>query len=265
MYGREELAELIRTKWAGRSLHYFDELGSTNVQADLEAGNGVQEGTLVVADMQTAGLGRRGRSWHSPAGTNIYFTLILRPSCMPDQASGITLVMALAVAEAIGESCGVRAQIKWPNDVVVNGKKVCGILTQMNVDGGAIRHVVVGVGVNAGEQDFPPEIAATATSLQVESGRKLSRASLVAAIMRFFEEAYESFMRDGGLAPVRERYESLLVNRGRAVIVLDPKGEYKGIARGINERGELLVEREDGSISNVYAGEVSVRGVYGYT
>lgn len=264
MFGREELESLMDTEWAGHPVHFYEELGSTNVQAKLEAESGAEEGTLVVADMQTAGRGRRGRSWSSPAGVNVYFTLVLRPGYSPDKASRVTLLMALAVAEGISASCGVKAGIKWPNDVVVNGRKVCGILTEMGMEHTAVSYVVIGAGVNVLRQGFPPEIAATATSLQAECGREISRASLVAEIIKSFEKYYAGFRREAALSGMREQYDSLLVNRNREVRVLDPKGEFEGVARGINESGELLVERKDGSISKVYAGEVSVRGIYGY-
>lgn len=264
LFGREALEAVINTEWAGKHMCYFKKLDSTNIRAKLEAESGAVEGTLVVTDMQTAGRGRRGRSWNSPAGVNVYFTLILKPDFEPDKAAMITLVMALAVAKGISRTCGLEAEIKWPNDVVVNGRKVCGILTEMSVEHGRIQYVVAGVGINVGMQEFPPEIASTAASLEAECGRPVSRAVLVADIMRFFERYYEAFRRDGNLSGIRKEYIGLLVNRDREVRVLDPKEEFRGIARGINESGELLVEREDGSITAVYAGEVSVRGIYGY-
>lgn len=254
----------MNTKWAGHPLHFYQELGSTNIQAKLEAEEGAAEGTLVMADMQTAGRGRRGRSWSSPAGVNLYFTLILKPSYGVERASGVTLVMALAVAAGIREASGVRAEIKWPNDIVVNGRKVCGILTEMSVERNVIRYVVIGVGVNVGLQEFPREAADTATSLQAECGREISKDSLTENIMAAFERYYENYLRQGDLSGVLTEYDSLLVNRGKKVRVLDPKGEYQGLALGINDRGELLVEREDGTVAEVYAGEVSVRGIYGY-
>lgn len=263
MFGKSELEGCMDTEWAGRRIHYFEELGSTNIQAKLEAENGAAEGTLVVADMQTAGRGRSGRSWNSPAGTNVYFTLVLKPFYEPDKASMVTLVMALAVAEGIYGTCSLEAEIKWPNDVVVNGRKVCGILTEMSAEHGTVRYVVIGVGVNVGLQEFPPEIA-SAASLQAECGREVSRTALLVNIMKSFEKYYEGFLRNENLSGIMGKYNSLLVNRNREVRVLDPKGEFRGIARGIDESGQLLVEREDGSIAEIYAGEVSVRGVYGY-
>lgn len=264
VYGRHELESRMDTRWAGHPVSYYDVLDSTNLRAKLDAENGAPQGALVVADMQTAGRGRRGRSWSSPAGANVYFTLILKPDFAPDKASMLTLVMAMAVAAGITEVCGVQAYIKWPNDIVINGKKVCGMLTEMSVQQDYIQHVVIGVGINVGLQEFPPQIMATATCLEQECGKKIHRASLVVSIMKFFEAYYESFLGTLDFSELLEAYNSLLVNCGREVRVMDPKGEYTGISMGINKTGELLVEMPDGSERTVYAGEVSVRGIYGY-
>lgn len=264
VFGQHELESRMDTEWAGHPVTFYDTVNSTNLRAKQDAENGASEGALVVADMQTAGRGRRGRTWNSPAGINVYFTLILKPEYVPDKASMVTLVMAMAVAEGIRKTCGVEAGIKWPNDIVINGKKVCGILTEMSVERDFIHHVVIGVGINVGLQEFAPEIAATATSLQAECGEKISKAELVVNVMKAFEKYYDRFKRNTDLSMLMEDYNALLVNREREVCVLDPGGKYTGVSRGINDTGELLVELEDGSMKAVYAGEVSVRGVYGY-
>lgn len=264
IYGQNELSSRIQSQWAGRELHYFDSLGSTNAQAKLEAEAGAAHGTLVVADMQTAGRGRRGRDWSSPAGINVYFTLILRPDCMPNQASMMTLIMALAVAKGIARVTGLQADIKWPNDIVVNGKKVCGILTEMSLEQDYIQYLVTGVGINVRRQDFAQDIAHKATALEMEGADSVNRAELIAAIMKAYEEDYEVFRETGSLAKLRDSYNSMLVNRGKQVVILDPKGDYEGIARGIDDAGQLLVELPGGEVVEVYAGEVSVRGIYGY-
>lgn len=264
VYGQHELESRMDTRWAGHPVTFYEVLDSTNLRAKLDAEKGAPQGALVVADMQTAGRGRRGRSWSSPAGANAYFTLILKPDFEPDKASMLTLVMAMAVAEGIRETCGLEACIKWPNDIVINGKKVCGMLTELSVQQEYIQHVVIGAGVNVGAQKFSPEIADTAACLEEECGRKVPRAELIVHIMRAFEKYYEKFMETLDFSVLKEAYDSLLVNRGGEVRVLDPKGEYAGISRGINSAGELLVELPDGSERAVYAGEVSVRGIYGY-
>lgn len=263
-FGQHELESRMDTQWAGHPLACYDVLGSTNLQAKLDAENGAGHGALVVADMQTAGRGRRGRSWSSPPGINVYYSLILKPEIIPDKASMLTPLMSLAVAEGIRRTCGLKAMIKWPNDVVVNGKKVCGILAEMSVERDFIHYIVIGVGINVGLQEFPEEIAATATSLQQECGEKVPRALLLVNVMHAFEEYYEIFLERGDFSGLRDLYGGLLVNNNREVRVLDPKGEFQGTARGINELGELLVERADGSVTAVYAGEVSVRGFFGY-
>lgn len=268
-YSASEIASRLQTTWAGRNLHFFASTGSTNPDAKHFAEEGEPHGTIVVADRQTAGRGRRGRSWASPAGTSIYFTIVVRPRFAPDKASMITLVTALSVSQAIEEVTGLPAEIKWPNDIVVHRKKVCGILTEMSMtpEMDEIQFVVAGVGVNTNHdspEDFPEEIRETATSLKIESGRQIDRAGLLERILARFEENYDTFVRIEDLSGLREAYQAHLINMNAQVLVLDPAGEYTGIARGISKTGELIVERDNGEQVLVYAGEVSVRGLYGY-
>lgn len=264
---KEEIASRLGTGTIGFNLCYYEETDSTNIRIRRLAEEGAAHGTLAVADMQTAGRGRRGRTWISPAGMNIYMSLLLRPDIRPQEAPMITLVMALAVARGISDVTGLETKIKWPNDIVVGGRKVCGILTEMDMEADYIRNVIVGIGINvneAGAEDFAPDIRDTATSLRIESSKLVCRADIIAATMEAFENYYEAFIKTLDLSPFISEYEEKLVSMGRAVRVLDPAGEYEGISRGINSRGELLVETEDGFLKEVYAGEVSVRGLYGY-
>lgn len=261
---KTEILNCLKTQKMGQHVIYKESTDSTNQDA-LELGEkGAEEGTLVVADCQKAGKGRRGRSWVSPAGTNIYFTLLLKPSFKPDKAPTLTLVMALSVAQALKQETGIEAGIKWPNDLVLNGKKICGILTEMTLKQTKIQAVVIGVGINVGQMNFPKELTDKAASLEMECGIKVQRAPLIARIMECFEKNYDIYRRDENLAGLKKAYEECLVNRNQSVRVLDPAGEYDGIARGIHENGELLVELADGTCRQVYAGEVSVRGIYGY-
>ena len=264
MYGTESIESLLTTKWAGRTLMFYDETDSTNVQAVREAENGAPHGTLIVSDRQTAGRGRRERGWESPADTNIYFTLVLKPDFAPECASMLTLVMAYSVNKAIQQETGLTCGIKWPNDIVVNGRKICGILTEMKVTQGSICHVVIGVGINVRKQEFGPELSEKAACLEEECGAGVLRSSLLARIMKAFEEDYKTFLDWGNLHGLLDGYNQVLVNRNVKVRVLDPKGEYEGTALGITETGELLVEITEGEVVEVYAGEVSVRGIYGY-
>ena len=251
-------------KEAGQNLLYFDKIESTNAEAKRTADKGAGNGLVIVADAQEQGRGRRGRSWDSPAGKNIFMSILLRPSFLPDKASMITLVMALSTARAIREVTGLPALIKWPNDIVIHRKKAVGILTEMEVKDGFIDHLICGVGINVNQDSFSEEIKETATSLFLESGREIDRDILRESVVKRFEENYNIFCQKESLTDLQADYQALLVNKDAKVRVLDPKGEYEGTARGINTKGELLVEREDGTLSEVYAGEVSVRGIYGY-
>ncbi|MBO6148669.1 MAG: biotin--[acetyl-CoA-carboxylase] ligase [Lachnospiraceae bacterium] len=256
----------LHTKWLGQGgrLIFCRETGSTNADALEYARNGAEEGVLIAADMQNSGKGRRGRGWQSPSGCTISMSYLLRPAFDPDRAPMITLIMALAALKGIESVSGMELQIKWPNDIILGNKKLAGILTEMSVDSGRIEHVVVGTGINVNNPAFPPELADIATSLFIESGRSYSRASIVGEVTDIFEGYYESFRESGSLKDFVHIYNSHCVNMGRALKVLDPKGEYSGMGRGINERGELMVELPDGEIRNIYAGEVSVRGMNSY-
>ena len=253
---------------AGKNIVYYDEVDSTNLRIKQLGDEGAVEGTLAVADRQTAGRGRRGRSWDSPAGESISMSILLRPQITPNQAPMLTLVMACSVAEGIMDCkdvCGEQQiQIKWPNDIIIHGKKLVGILTEMSTQIDYINHVTVGVGINVNLTDFPEEIREHATSLRLECGHKVKRAPLIAAIMKRLEENYALFMETGDLSQLMEKYSELLVNKDRDVMILGAKEQYVAHALGINKTGELIVRKEDGTIEEVYAGEVSVRGVYGY-
>lgn len=260
----EEVESRLETAWIGRPVRYFEEITSTNQYAKKIAEEGAPEGTLVIADEQTQGKGRSGRSWKTPSGTAIAMTLLLRPKLPPERISMVTLVMGLAVTSACRALYGLPVGIKWPNDVVINGKKLCGILTELSMELTAVNYVVIGIGINVNVQEFPEEIAGTATSLLLELGRVENRAELIAVCMKYFEEYYEQFLQTGDLSGLLEQYNKLLLNKGRKVRVLEPGHEYVGTALGISGKGELLVRREDGTETRVYGGEVSVRGVYGY-
>lgn len=261
---RAEILSSIRGSWAGREILYLDEVDSTNTAAKKAAENGAAHGTLVVSERQTGGKGRRGRVWDSPRGTGIFMTLILRPEMAPVHASMLTLVAALAVAGGIKECTGASSLIKWPNDIVMGGKKVCGILTEMSADPDCINYVAVGIGINVNREEFPEEIREVAASIFTETGKKTKRSLLISAVMAAFERYYEIFMKTTDMSGLLEEYNGKLANCGRTVRVLDPAGEYSGTAIGIDREGELLVEMEDRTVRRVLSGEVSVRGIYGY-
>ena len=263
---KAEIESQLKTKWAGRPVVYYDEIDSTNTRAKElgDKGEFANHGTLFVADRQVAGKGRRGRAWESPSGSSISMTILLHPDMLPNKASELTLIMALAVEEGVEKVTGLKPGIKWPNDIILSGKKICGILTEMSAEIDYINYVVIGVGINVNMEVFPEEIEKVATSLKIETGDEVKRADLVAAIMESFEKFYEIFMETQDLSGVMDHYNGLLLNRNQKVRVLEPGHEYEAMALGINSLGELIVRLEDGEEREVYAGEVSVRGVYGY-
>lgn len=247
-----------------RKIIYYEQLDSTNAKVKELAIEGAEHGTVVVADVQTAGKGRRGRRWESPAGTNIYMSMLLRPKMEPSKAPMLTLVMAHSISKVLQVQGYSDVRIKWPNDLVLSSKKVCGILTEMNLKGQEIDYVVVGVGINVNTTSFPEELTDKATSLYLETGKEVERGQLVREIVKIFEKEYERFVEIEDLSFLQEAYNNILINRNKEVRVLEPGKEYTAHALGINKTGELLVKKADGSQEAVFAGEVSVRGLYGY-
>lgn len=254
--------EKIRRLSGSDRIRYAEETDSTNEWAKREA-EICADGTIYLADYQSAGKGRCGRVWKSPAGTSVSMSVLLRPTELPKESySMLTLVMGLAAAKGITETCGIAAKIKWPNDVIYNGKKLCGILTELGPDAG---YVVIGIGLNINMTSFPEELSGRAISMRMAAGRPFSREEVTASVIRNFDRFYKIFLKSGDFSGLKEAYEEILANIGRSVRVLDPAEPFTGCALGIDSLGELIVRRDDtGGIEKVYAGEVSVRGVYGY-
>ncbi len=259
-----ELKSIWKPKWVGCEILYFDSIDSTNTKAQELAEKGYPSGTLVVADKQIAGKGRRGRNWESPSGCGIFMTLMLKPDINPNNASMLTLVSALAVAKALADITGKDAKIKWPNDIVIDGRKVCGILTEMSAQFDYINNIVIGIGINVNNSSFPEEISATASSLRLLSGgKKYRRAEIIEKIMEYFEKYYSIFLETEDLSALVNEYDAMLVNMKKQVKVLDSKEPFEGKAMGITKTGELIVDTWE-SRKLVSSGEVSVRGIYGY-
>lgn len=258
-----ELESIRKTEWIGRKIAFFDVVDSTNTKAKQLAEEGAPEGTYVIAERQESGKGRRGRGFDSPAGQGIWMTLVLKPDINPDRASMITLVSALAVSKAITDVTGKAASIKWPNDIVMSGKKVCGILTEMSAQMDYVNHVVVGIGINVQNERFPKEIEAVATSLFLETKQRYRRAVLIERVWEEFERYYAQFLKTQDLSYLVDEYNARLANMRNRVKVLDPREPFEGTAMGITPKGELIVDTWE-SRRLVATGEVSVRGIYGY-
>lgn len=276
LFSSDEIKKHLKTKYLAKEVVFYDKTGSTNNDAAAYMRERNASGILVAASSQTEGKGRRGRAWESEKDSSVSFSLGLRPELEVSKISMLTLVMALAVQQAVEKVTDLHTQIKWPNDIVINGKKICGILTEMNMEMEYVTSVVIGVGINTGQKTFPDELKEKATSLYLEMNKgnmqsedtkrqMPSRSLLTAECVNCFEKLYKKVKDAGDLTPIKKEYEEKLVNSGRKVTVLDPAGEYTGTAKGITDLGELTVIREDGREESVYAGEVSVRGVYGYT
>lgn len=261
MYNKRELEQGLKTKTMGQSIYFYEETDTTNNRARELALEGAPEGTLVVAEKQTAGRGRRGKVWESPLGTGIWMSLVLRPQIAPAEASVLTLLCGLATAEAIEAETGLSAGIKWPNDILINGKKAVGILTEMDCEMSEVHFVIPGIGINVNMASFPPEIAEIATSLYLECGKTVSRRRLVHKVLERLEEHYETFLRTGSFAAMLEDYRKHCITLGKEVHVLG-REPFFAEALDITPEGELLVRRADnGKEEVVFSGEVSIRGV----
>lgn len=249
------------------NLHVLETVDSTNSFCRRLALEGAPDGTAVLADCQTAGRGRRGRSFQSPAGKGLFFSILWRPDCAPEELLPLTALSAVAVCRAIQRVTGVRPQIKWPNDLVLGGRKLAGILTEMSLEGesGHVSHVVVGIGINVHQQpeDFAGEVADIATSLDLSLDGRVCRAQLAAALL----EEMDYLRREVLFAPERwlADYRAACLNVGRTVRLLRGDTRETVQALRIDERYGLVVRHEDGSEETVRSGEVSVRGLYGYT
>lgn len=261
MYNKRELEQGLKTKTMGQTIYFYEETDTTNNRARELALEGAPEGTLVVAEKQTAGRGRRGKVWESPLGTGIWMSLVLRPQIAPAEASVLTLLCGLATAEAVEAETGLSADIKWPNDILINGKKAVGILTEMDCEMSEVHFVIPGIGINVNTASFPPEIAEIATSLYLECGKTVSRRRLVHKVLERLEEHYETFLRTGSFAAMLEDYRKHCITLGKEVHVLG-REPFFAEALGITPEGELLVRRADnGKEEVVFSGEVSIRGV----
>ncbi len=250
-----EIKAGLKTNYMGKNVIYETSVTSTQEIAHRLAREGVPEGTLVVAEEQLGGKGRLGRAWHSPIGTGIWMSLILKPKIPPQQAPQLTLLAAVAVIRGITETTELQCEIKWPNDILLNGKKVVGILTEMQADPDQIHSVIIGIGINVNQTSFPKEIQEIATSLKLEKGQEINRAHLMRSIMAEFEKLYELFLSDG-FYPIKQMWEAHAVTIGRRIIARTINGAIEGFAKGITEDGILLLEDSHGRTHKIYSADI---------
>jgi BirA family biotin operon repressor/biotin-[acetyl-CoA-carboxylase] ligase len=257
----EELRQSRKGKLIGREILFFPEVDSTNTKAREHSLKGAGEGVVILAESQSKGKGRLGRQWQSPPGVNLYASVILRPSISPAVAQQITLLAGVAGANALARATGLDARIKWPNDIFVHGKKVAGILSEMEAEGLQTRFIVLGVGVNVNweKEDVPREIRENATSLRAEAGCEFSRAKVAAEIFEELEREYALFLEEGFSSRLREEWNQLSwVNQKWATITMMEK-IFEGQVLGLDTDGALLLMDREGRIQRFIAGDVSLR------
>lgn len=253
----ERFHALLATRAFGRRLVYLESTGSTQTVAHERYAAGDGEGTVVLADEQTSGKGRMGRSWHSPRGKGLWFTLLLEPRISVRAAPLLTYVLSVAVCRTIRRATGRSAAIKWPNDIWIDGKKVCGILLESAAEDDRLKYVAAGIGidVNVDRSEWPEEIADRATSLLIAAGRPFDRERLLADCLAELEFWYEHFLKEG-FSGVRTVWESLCETIGRTVQVGNGSDTVAGVAVGMDEDGALLLRRNDGSTVRVVSGDI---------
>ena len=260
------LSAAVHTRVVGREVRWFETIGSTNQYAKQAALEGAGNGLVVVAEEQTAGRGRCGRSFQSPPGKGLYLTALLMPDAAPAEMVPVTAAAAVAVCNAVERICGVRPGIKWTNDLVIGGKKLCGILTEMSIEGesGRLQSVVVGIGINVNHaaENFEGEVADMATSLRLELQQKVDRTALAAALIEELDRLYSRIGE--GFAGLLEDYRRDCITLGKQVRIVGSGAERTARAVDIDDSFGLIVRYEDGREETVRSGEVSVRGMYGY-
>jgi len=261
----QALEEYITTKRIGRIIYHYEAIPSTNHQAKIHATEDAPKGTVVISEVQTAGKGRLGRKWESPSRKGIWMSIVLRPKIEPALVPKITQIAAAAMILA-GQAMGFSFKVKWPNDIIYNEKKICGILTEMSGEMNRVYDVVLGIGVNVNQtlEDFPEDLREKASSIYMEAGLKINRQKLCANILNAFERLYDDFLTEGvgeeAIAICKEH--SILI--GKRIFITKGDTVFMAHVEDLNEQGELIVKKEDGTFESLISGEVSVRGEKGY-
>ncbi|WNS74008.1 biotin--[acetyl-CoA-carboxylase] ligase [Bacillus sp. DTU_2020_1000418_1_SI_GHA_SEK_038] len=256
----DEIRLGLVTKSFGKNIHYEESVDSTQKIAHRLANEDAPEGTVIIAEEQVLGRGRMDRKWHSPKYTGVWMSVILRPNIPPQKAPQLTLIAAVAVVQAIEEFTNLTPQIKWPNDILINGKKVTGILTELQADADRITSIIIGIGINVNQQkeDYPEELHNIATSLAIESGKKLQRAELVKILLSKLENLYALYL-EKGFYPIKLLWESYAISIGKIITARTITGSIHGKAMGITEDGVLMIEDEKGKVHHVYSADIELK------
>ncbi len=257
LHADDLLARLPEDQIIGRDIRVFQSTASTNDLVERLARDGLDEGVVVFAESQTKGRGRLGRTWHSPAGKGLWFSLLLRPNLRPQAATQLTIVAATALARAIREQTGLKPEIKWPNDILLRGRKVVGILTELSAELDHVKHITLGIGVDVNQRadEFPAEMRKLATSLSIEAGRGVNRPDLAAAILIELDRDYRR-LREGQFARLAEEWEAQCVTLGRRVSIIVGGRAVSGRAESLDDDGALLLRTEHGRLERIIGGDV---------
>ncbi|MFS0863375.1 biotin--[acetyl-CoA-carboxylase] ligase [Fredinandcohnia sp. 179-A 10B2 NHS] len=249
----------LETKFMGRNIHFEETVTSTQKIAHRLAYEGAKEGTIVVAEEQNSGRGRLDRVWFSPKHTGIWMSIVLRPSIPPSKAPQLTLLAAVGVVQAIQEVTGMEPDIKWPNDILLKGKKVVGILTELQAETDRINSVIIGIGINVNQQsnDFPQPLKEIATSLAIEKGVKIDRARLIQCILLKIENLYNEYLKSG-FTVVKLLWESYATSIGKNIVARTLQGSIEGQAIGITDEGVLMIEDSSGTIHHIYSADIEL-------
>jgi BirA family biotin operon repressor/biotin-[acetyl-CoA-carboxylase] ligase len=258
-FNDENLKKSFAGKYFGHQLYFFPQTGSTNDEAFSLGIAGAPEGGVVIADCQTKGKGRMQRLWHSPSGSNIYTSIILRPIIELSKASQIPITAGVAVAEVLERYCPGKVRLKWPNDVLIDGKKVCGILAQMKTSADGVDFVVLGIGINVNlsREQFPQDIREIATSLAIETGREISRLELIISLYENLEICYKKLLQKG-FGPIKEKWLELAPMIGQTVAVIFKDEAIEGKATGLDDDGSLILLTEGMNEIKVTAGDATI-------
>lgn len=259
----DELVLGMKTKWLGKTVRCFETIDSTNRYAKDHASE-LPHGALIVSEEQQSGRGRLGRDWTSTSGEGIWMSILLKPDIEPKDAPQITQVAAAALASTLRRICGLEALIKWPNDIVVGGKKLCGILTEMGAELGRVNHIVLGIGLNVNQSFFEPELSERATSIRLELGEAAARKPLLFALLQELEALLEPYLERKDFRPALDlcrRHSAVL---GKRVKVIGRKGSKEVLAIRLNDEGALVVRDEQGDETALVSGEISIRSADGY-
>ncbi|MDQ0271054.1 biotin--[acetyl-CoA-carboxylase] ligase [Cytobacillus purgationiresistens] len=255
----DEIRFGLKTKTLGKHIYYEETVDSTQKIAHRLSNEEAVEGTIVVAEEQSSGRGRMDRKWYAPKYTGVWLSIILRPNLPPHKAPQLTLIAAVAVVQAIEEVTGLQPEIKWPNDVLLNGKKITGILTEMQSDADRIVSIIMGIGINVNQkpEDYPNELKEVATSLSIEKGEKVSRAELIQVLLLKLENLYTIYL-EKGFYPIKLLWEGYAISIGKNIIARTLTGSIEGKALGIKDDGVLIIEDQSGKTHHVYSADIEI-------